>query len=226
MADRSGMQVKRGPDLPAGGFSSWLRRMREALRDEQGMDVPCGDCTACCTSSHFVLVRPDEAGTLARAPRGLLVPAPCLTDGSCMAGYDQRGVCALFSEGGCSIYEDRPRACRNYDCRIFAAAGVAPDRAAIGDRVRRWRFSYPGERDRREHDAVMAAAAFIRAHAGSFPGSRVPADPGQLAVVAVKVYTIFPAGTAVNSPAAAAQAVVAACHDFDEAPLDRKRADR
>ena len=29
--------------------------------------------------------------------------------------------------GGCSIYDHRPRTCRTFDCRVFAAAGVAVD---------------------------------------------------------------------------------------------------
>ncbi len=69
-------------DLPAGGFSSWLRRTRVALLEEDGADVPCGECSACCTTSHFVHVRPEETQTLARIPRELLFPAPGLPDGN------------------------------------------------------------------------------------------------------------------------------------------------
>lgn len=69
-------------DLPAGGFSSWLRRTRVALLEEDGADVPCGECSACCTTSHFVHVRPEETQTLARISRELLFPAPGLPDGN------------------------------------------------------------------------------------------------------------------------------------------------
>src|SRR5664279_1208641 len=50
--------------LEAGGFSAWLAGMRAALRGERESDVPCGTCTACCTSSQFVYIEPDETDTL------------------------------------------------------------------------------------------------------------------------------------------------------------------
>jgi len=63
-------------DLPAGGFSCWLRRTLVALTEEGEADVPCGECSACCTTSHFVHLGPEETRTLARIPRELLFPAP------------------------------------------------------------------------------------------------------------------------------------------------------
>ncbi len=41
----------------------------------------------------------------------------------------------------CSIYSDRPRTCRHYDCRVFAAAGVEPHQPSIAPRVREWQFA-------------------------------------------------------------------------------------
>ena len=40
--------------LAAGDFEAWITGMQAALRGEQESDVPCGTCTACCTSSRFV----------------------------------------------------------------------------------------------------------------------------------------------------------------------------
>jgi len=77
-------------DLPAGGFSSWLRRTRVALLEEDGADVPCGECSACCTTSHFVHVRPEETQTLARIPQELLFPAPALPAGNVLLGTMSR----------------------------------------------------------------------------------------------------------------------------------------
>ena len=62
--------------LPAGDFSGWLRGMEAALRHEATAEVPCGGCTACCTSSQFIHVEPDETETLAHIPPELLFPAP------------------------------------------------------------------------------------------------------------------------------------------------------
>src|SRR5688500_4870929 len=59
-------------DIAAGDFSAWLAGMERALRGEADSDVPCGTCTACCTSSQFITVEPDETAALARIPRELL----------------------------------------------------------------------------------------------------------------------------------------------------------
>jgi Fe-S-cluster containining protein len=118
------------PDLPAGDFSAWLADVQGAIRGERGSEVPCGGCTACCTSSQFVHIGPDETGTFAAIPRKLLFPAPGAPPGHVLLGYDERGHCPMLVDGACSIYADRPRTCRTYDCRVFPAAGID---AAEGD---------------------------------------------------------------------------------------------
>src|SRR5947208_11125801 len=148
-------------DLPAGDFSPWLADMQRAVRGERGMDVPCNGCTACCRSSQFVHIAPDEADTLARIPGELLFPAPRLPAGNVVIGYDERGHCPMLVDDRCSIYEHRPHACRAYDCRIFAATGVVPDepsKSAIAARAARWRFTFPTDADIVGRDAVRAAA--------------------------------------------------------------------
>lgn len=181
-------------DLPAGRFSSWLRRMRSAMVHDNGMDVPCGECNACCRSFQFIRIRPEETRTLSRIPRRLLFPAPLLPEGNVLLGYDENGLCPMLINGRCSVYEHRPLACRNYDCRIFSAAGIAAggrDKATITRRIRRWKFSCPAKRDRERHSAVQAAARFLRNRAECFPAGSLPADPTQVAVLAVKVYGVF-----------------------------------
>ena len=78
-------------DLPAGGFSSWLRRTRSAQLEEDGVDVPCGECNACCKSSYFIHIRPEETQTLARIPGELLFAAPGLPEGNVLLGYYEIG---------------------------------------------------------------------------------------------------------------------------------------
>jgi len=146
------------PDLAAGDFSTWLSGMQAALRGDEDADVPCGTCTACCTSSQFVHIEPDEADALAHIPAALLFPAPQLPKGHVLLGYDERGHCPMLVDGRCSIYEHRPRTCRTYDCRVFPAAGLEADQPTIAERVRRWRFEYRGAGDRGRHDAVRADA--------------------------------------------------------------------
>jgi len=211
-------------DLPAGDFSSWLRQARDALLHETGTDVACGECIGCCTSSYFIHIKPEETEVLGRIRKEVLVAAPGLPKGHVLMGYDTNGRCPMLANGKCSIYEHRPQICRNYDCRVFAAAGIvagSDDKAEINKRVRRWKFTYPTERDRDEHLAVRAAALFIREHAHSFPGERVPTNPSQLAILAIKTYEVFlklgrtsePGGT--RSDADIANAVVEMCKRFD-----------
>lgn len=152
-----------GP-LDAGDYSTWLRGMQAALRGEQDSDVPCGTCTACCTSSQFVHIEPDESDTLAQIPRELLFPAPRSARGHVLMGYDERGHCPMLVDGLCSIYAHRPRTCRTYDCRVFPAAGIDPDddKPEIADRARRWQFGHPAEADTELHDATRRAAARLR----------------------------------------------------------------
>jgi uncharacterized protein len=155
-----------GP-LAAGDFSAWLVGMQAALRGEQKSDVPCGTCTACCTSSQFVHIEPDEIDTLAHIPKELLFPAPRAPRGHVLMGYDERGHCPMLVDGGCSIYAHRPRTCRTYDCRIFPATGVEVDaddgtKVAIGRRSRRWRFSFPTHADGVAYESTRSAAASLR----------------------------------------------------------------
>ncbi|MEO6370737.1 MAG: YkgJ family cysteine cluster protein [Acidimicrobiales bacterium] len=180
--------------LAAGDFTTWVTDMQGALRGEHGSDVPCGSCTACCTSSQFVHIEPDETDTLSHIPAELLFPAPRLPRGHVLMGYDDRGHCPMLIDGMCSIYDHRPRTCRVYDCRVFPAAGLRvdeADKALIDERAQRWRFSYPTDADRARHDAVRVAAAFLGDHTSEiFDGAGGPSAT-QLAVIAVELHEAF-----------------------------------
>jgi len=199
----------------AGPFSEWLRAMRAALAGSAGMNVACGDCVGCCTSSYFIKVRAHETATIERIGPDSLRPAPGASDGSLLMGFDQQGHCFMFAGGGCSIYAHRPETCRTYDCRVFTAAGMnaGPEKSVINERIANWRFEYPNPRDHEEHRAVTDAANFIRQHPIRFPGGRVPSRPSEIAVLAVKSYQVFLDKPATDAEIAAA--IVAACRDFD-----------
>jgi Fe-S-cluster containining protein len=146
-------------------FGTWLSGLGAALRGEVDSDVPCGTCVACCSSSQFVHIEPDEADALAHIPAELLFPAPGMPTGHVLMGYDAKGRCPLLTEAGCSIYAHRPRTCRTYDCRVFPAARVFPDepqKAAIAERAAQWRFTYGSAAEREQHEAVQATAARLR----------------------------------------------------------------
>jgi Fe-S-cluster containining protein len=156
--------------LPAGSLAGWVDELQRALRGEADAVVPCNGCTACCTSSQFVHVGPEETDALAHIPGELLFAAPRLPQGHRVMGYDTRGHCPMLQGGTCSIYEHRPRACRTYDCRVFAATGVdlvEGDQRAIAQRARRWRFDVTTADDRACHDALRAAARYVREHESS-----------------------------------------------------------
>jgi Fe-S-cluster containining protein len=179
-------------DLDAGEFSPWLAGMQEALRGEHGSDVPCNGCTACCTSSQFIHIGPDETDALDHIPVELLFPAPRLPRGHVVMGYDERGHCPMLIDGSCSIYEHRPRTCRTYDCRVFPAAGVElddDDKELITRRARRWRFRFANQADHDRHEAVRAAATFLDDNPGVLGGSVASAT--QTAVHAVEIYDVF-----------------------------------
>jgi Fe-S-cluster containining protein len=184
-------------DLAAGDFSAWVQDMLGALRGERSSDVPCLGCTACCRASQFVHVAPDEADTLAHIPPALLFPAPRMPRGHMILGHDERGHCPLLVDDLCSIYQHRPRACRTYDCRIFAAAGLEPDgeaQAEVRQRIRRWRFTYPSPSDRVEGSAVRSAARFVSDHPEVLPDDVTVSDTTQRAVLALRLHRLFVGG--------------------------------
>ena len=186
--------IESSPTVAAGAFLDWLVQARAALRGDAGSDVPCGDCVGCCVSSYFIPIRPQDAAALANIPAEALVVAPGQPSGHKMMGYREDGTCPMLNAGRCSIYLHRPQTCRDYDCRVFAAAGIdagGPDKSVINQRVRAWRFTYATDADREAHAAVQAAATFIREHRADFPGGRAPTASTGIAVLALKTYRVF-----------------------------------
>jgi Fe-S-cluster containining protein len=154
----------------------------------------------------FIHIDPEETKTIARIPRKLLFPAPGMPKGQMLMGYNDRGHCPMFVDGACSIYEDRPRTCREYDCRIFAATGFVPDEVEIAARVKTWRFRYKNDAAREQRSALKQAAAFLRENRDLFPYGVLPKNPAHLAAIAVGVYKLFSGKR--RSDAAIAKAVL------------------
>ena len=182
------------PHVDAGSFSAWLEEIQGAIRGTRDADVPCGGCTACCTSSQFVHIAPDETDALAHIPRELLFPAPRAPKGHVVMGYDERGHCPMLVDGACTIYAHRPRTCRTYDCRVFAAAGLDAaddDKPAIAERARRWQFRMDDPDDATRQGAVRAAVAFLRDRSTELPAEAVPRTATHLAATAVAIHRTF-----------------------------------
>lgn len=178
----------------AGAFAAWRAGVLRALSSGGDVDVPCGSCTACCRASYFIHVEPDEVETLRRIPQALQFPAPGRPKGHVVLGYDERGHCPMLVDDRCSIYEHRPRTCRQYDCRVFAATGVdaADDgKVEVAARAARWRFDHPTDRDQREHDASTAAVVFLRTHREVIPLDAAPRTSADLAVLALRAAVAF-----------------------------------
>ena len=178
----------------AGDFKSWLEQSRTALQNDRGMDVPCGSCTACCKSSYFIHIRPDEKKTLARIPKELLFPAPGMPRGHKVLGFNNKGHCPMLEDNKCTIYSDRPMTCRSYDCRVFCATGLPPGtkkKALIREQVERWKFSFLNESDKKLHKTVRETAKFLLENRKKFPKDFIPSNITQLAVMAIKIYPLF-----------------------------------
>jgi Fe-S-cluster containining protein len=166
--------------------------MRASLAGGPGMEVACGDCVGCCTSSYYIKVRPHEIRALERIGATHL-EADTLPDGSRLMGFAPNGHCHMFVDGRCSIYSDRPETCRTYDCRVYAAAGIeaGEGRTMINERIADWEFDFVDEQDREAYRAVRAAAAYLRQHPVRFPNGRIPSRPAEIAVLAIKSYEVF-----------------------------------
>ncbi len=145
-----------------------------------------------------MLVGPDDVAARAAIPPALLFPAPGRPKGYSLLPYDERGHCPMLEAGRCSIYAARPATCRTYDCRVFAAAGEQPDggrQPAIATQATRWRFDHPTEEDGAAHDAVRAAARFLRDHGRELPEAAVADHPAARAVAAVALHDLFVSGS-------------------------------
>jgi Fe-S-cluster containining protein len=169
--------------------------MQQAVRSERDSEVPCGGCTACCSSAQFIHIAPDEHDTLVHIPDDLLFPAPRMPPGHVLMGYDEHGACPMLVDETCTIYEHRPRTCRTYDCRVLPAAGLALTAAdakpLIATQAARWRFSYPATIDEVRHAAVRAAAAYLVDHRAELPAEAIPPTTTDRAVAAVMLHDTF-----------------------------------
>ena len=182
------------PELDAGSLTAWFAEIGAALAGSGDADVACGSCTACCTASQFVHIGPDETEALAHIPAAVRFPAPGLPAGHVLLGYDQHGRCPMLGEQGCTIYAHRPRTCRTYDCRVFAATGLRPDepgKAAIAEQSERWRFAVDSPEAAATLEAARAAATWFRERAATLPEEIRPSTTTQLAVLAIAGHDLF-----------------------------------
>jgi hypothetical protein len=206
--------------IDAGRFSEWLAAMRAVLRGERDADVPCGDCVGCCISSYPIPLRPGDELARAEVPEQMLI-GRAEPGKDWLMGFRDDGSCPFLAErGSCSIYANRPQTCRDYDCRIYAAAGLLPDgeRPVIASRVRAWRFDVESAEDSAAAAAVRRAAQFIRANSALFPPGMRAVSSTAAAVLAVKTHALFDATRSGRSPEETVREVIEAAVAFDLGP--------
>lgn len=89
--------------------------------DEPIADVPCGNCTLCCELLAPFLT-PEEVAS-GEYPISLINPTENHIRDNPEVGpivtlfRNKEGGCGMFIDGKCSIYDKRPHACRQFDCR-------------------------------------------------------------------------------------------------------------
>lgn len=88
----------------------------------ENSDVPCGSCVRCCETLAPYLTK--EEVTLGKYPISLTLPAiyDKLQNKDCgpivtVFKNPITGGCSLLVNGQCTVYDDRPQACRQFDCR-------------------------------------------------------------------------------------------------------------
>lgn len=209
------------PDPPervdAGSFGQWLAAMRAVLRGERDADVPCGDCVGCCVSAYPIPLRPGDVRARAEVPEQFLLGTMAAGE-RWMMGFREDGSCPFMEAGRCGIYTDRPQTCRDYDCRIYAAAGLVPDgnRAIIERRVKQWEFSFASAEEREAAAAVRRAARFIQENAALFPSSLRAGSATAAAVMAIKCFPAVGAAEVAGSEAEVTQRILATLRKFDQ----------
>jgi Fe-S-cluster containining protein len=119
------------PDAtPTGSVTTWLRKFEQRLRDGTEAQVPCGTCNACCTCGYEVEVFADDDPSLEAVPSS--------KDGARVLVRNADGSCRYLIDGKCSVYDRRPRACREFDCRVFVLTGLVPRLLGESGAMRRW----------------------------------------------------------------------------------------
>ncbi len=126
--------------------------MTDTETDTETAETLCLSCGLCCDGSLFwaVPVAPEEAGPLSLDAEGRL-----------------RQPCACF-DGACTIYPERPSACREFDCRVLQtvragrrdAAWARREIAAMRRLVTELAARLPGD----DASVYRRAAEFLAAH--------------------------------------------------------------
>ena len=95
--------------------------LTSVVNNEPESKVECGTCNLCCKllSPHLT---PEEVSS-GKYPISLIQPTMDMIAMDPLIGpivtiyKNKDGGCSMLIDNKCSIYEDRPKACRQFDCR-------------------------------------------------------------------------------------------------------------
>jgi Fe-S-cluster containining protein len=113
-----------------GSVTTVWRNFERAARTGGSVEVPCGGCTACCTS-------PESAPELSRREAARLEHT---TDakGRLRLKRKSDGSCVYLVDSKCSIHPNRPVVCQQFDCRVFLLLGCGTSDRMVQEALRQW----------------------------------------------------------------------------------------
>jgi Fe-S-cluster containining protein len=102
-------------------------------------DVPCGSCTKCCeVLTPFLTPEELTSGlyplSLIQPDKNMISENPNVGPLVAMFKKTPTGGCSMFIDGKCSIYDYRPKSCRQFDCRSHyhpATINVSKEKVGI-----------------------------------------------------------------------------------------------
>lgn len=103
----------------------------------------------------------------------------------------------------------------------MAAAGLFLDgkwNERINESVQAWQFTFSSANGRLRLKAIRDAATFIQKHATAFPDGRAPAEPTTIAVLAIKVHSVFLSSNSYSNPIDVANAIVTESRRIESIP--------
>lgn len=116
------------PKEPLGSPVVWLKKFYRGL-DEGEAKVPCGTCNACCKDFDEIFLEDDEKEKYEYA----------VSDDGRATLAREDGHCKYLVDDRCTTYEDRPKNCKQFDCRALAHCGLFPvDFPNVNDAVQHW----------------------------------------------------------------------------------------
>ena len=125
---------------------TWLRKLKKqhSRGGDTTADVPCGDCNACCHETS-VFLEPDEVDKYRCVQESD-------SDGQSQPRLERNedeSCVYLDEQGACSIYERRPKLCRNFDCRPLAFCGIQlKEKEKLSEGLEHWDMTPRSTEDR------------------------------------------------------------------------------